>query len=115
MDDQEVLKHLLSLEAEAAALADDAQAEADRRISEGEKQNRARYDEAYAKELAVLEDSYNKNLEAVNEDFRRQLEAYKESLNSISLNLDVFYSMTEKLLSPGAQSGRDQKDAGITR
>jgi F0F1-type ATP synthase membrane subunit b/b' len=41
-EDKDVLQHLLHLEAEASALVDDAQAEADRRVSEGEKQNRAK-------------------------------------------------------------------------
>ena len=45
MDDQELLQHLLDLDNKAAALVSDAQTEADRRITEGEKQNHARYDE----------------------------------------------------------------------
>ena len=98
MDDQEVLQHLLKLEAEAAALVNDAQAEADRRVSEGEKQNRVQYDEVYAREVEVLEESQVKNLAAVKEEYRKQLDMYRESLKAISPDMGAFSSLTEKLL-----------------
>jgi vacuolar-type H+-ATPase subunit H len=98
MDDQEILKHLLNLESEARALVDDAQAEADRRVSEGERQNRALYEEAYAREVESLEDHYTKNLAEVKEDYRKQLEAYRETLKAIPHNMEDFSSLAEKLL-----------------
>ena len=98
MDDHEVLQHLLDLEDEAAALVNDAQAEADRRVLEGEKQSRASFDEIYEREAGALEASYTKNLAAVKEDYRKQLEVYKESLKSISQNMDAFSSLAGKFL-----------------
>ena len=113
MDDQKTLQHLLKLEAEAAALVNDAQAEADRRISEGEKQNRARYDEAYAGEVAVLEAAYAKNLDAVNTDYRQQVDAFRESLNAVVLKREAFSSLAEKFLLMNVPSGKDLNNAGI--
>jgi len=98
MDDHEVLQHLLDLESQAAALVDDAQTEADRRVSEGENQNRIRYDEAISGEIKTLEESCVKEYSAVKEDYRKQLEAYRESLKEMSLNVTAFSSLAEKLL-----------------
>ena len=98
MDDHEVLQHLLNLEAEASALVDDAQTEADRRISEGEKQSRIQYDDRYAREVEALEASCARELAAVRENYARQLEAYRESLKSMSLDTEAFSSQAEKFL-----------------
>jgi len=98
MDDQKVLQHLLDLEAQAAALVDDAQREADRRISEGEKQNRSDYDEIYSREVQALEESYNKKLAVIKEDYQKQMDACRESLKVMSLNTAGFSSLVEKYL-----------------
>jgi len=98
MDDREVLQHLLNLDSKAASLVNDAQAEADRRVSEAEKQNRAHYDEVYSAEVAELEASYSKNISRVKEDYRTQLDDYLESLRSIPLDRASFSSLAEKLL-----------------
>jgi len=103
MDEQEVLQHLLDLENRAAVLVNDAQAEADRRLSEGEKQNRAHYDEVYSAEVAELEASYTQNIAAVKQDYSAQLEAYQESLSSISLDNAAFCSLAEKFLFRAAE------------
>ena len=98
MDEQEVLQHLLDLENRAAGLVNDAQVEADRRLSEGEKQNRSHYDEIYSTEVAELEASYTKNIATVKEDYSTQLKTYLESLSSIPLDKAAFMSLAEKLL-----------------
>ena len=105
MDDQEVLQHLLNLEAQASALVDDAQAEADRRVSEGEKQNRTRYDEVYTREVEILEGSHIKNVAAVKEEYRRQLEQYRESLKTMPLDTGAFSSLAEKLFTAASLRG----------
>jgi len=107
MDDREVLQHLLDLESRAAGLVNDAQAEADKRLSEGEKQNRARYDEIYSAEAAELEASYNQNIVAIKKDYSTQVEAYLESIKTISLDRTAFSSMAEKLLFAIGTKGTD--------
>ena len=98
MDDHEILQHLLNLESEARTLVDDAQAEADRRISEGEKQNRALYEEAYAREVESLESRYFQNLAEIKEDYRKQLEAYRETLKAVPRDMEGFSLLAEKLM-----------------
>ena len=101
MDDHEVLQHLLNLENEAAALVNDAQAEADRRVAEGEKQNRAHYDEIYSMEVAALEADYSQKISLVKENYRKQVEEYLESVKSVRLDKTAFSSLAEKLLFDG--------------
>ena len=98
MDDHEVLQHLLNLESEAATLVTDAQTEADRRVAEGEKRNRARYDEIYSAEVAALEASYSRDIGIVREDYRKQMEDYLEGLKSIPLDVNAFSSLAEEIL-----------------
>ena len=101
MDDHEVLQHLLNLENEAAALVNDAQAEADRRVAEWEKENRARYDEVYSAEVAALEASYSQEISRIKEDYRKQVASYLEGLKSASLDTAAFSSLAEKILFNG--------------
>jgi regulator of protease activity HflC (stomatin/prohibitin superfamily) len=96
--EQNILQHLLQVESEAAALVDDAQAEADRRLAEGEKQNRQRYDDGYSREVAELDARFEGEIQAVKEDYRRQLETYRESLDRMTVNTTKFSSLVASLL-----------------
>jgi regulator of protease activity HflC (stomatin/prohibitin superfamily) len=98
MENHEILQHLLEIESKAATLVDDAQAEADRRVSEGEKQNRARYDEQYASEVAALEEAFSADIALARENYRKQLEDYNNSLKTQSLDTKAFFALAEKLL-----------------
>ena len=98
MDDHEILQHLLSVESEAAALVDDAQAEADRRISRGEKQNRIRYDEIYAGEADALEKNLVESVNAIKGNYHSQLELYRKSLEAQEVDMKAFSALAEKIL-----------------
>jgi F0F1-type ATP synthase membrane subunit b/b' len=90
MDEQNVLKHLLEVEGSASSLVIDAQAEADRRVTENEVACRARHDERFAREAADLEAQYTRALAAVKADYDRELALYRESLDALPLNRDDF-------------------------
>jgi F0F1-type ATP synthase membrane subunit b/b' len=97
MDNNEVLDHLLVIESEAAALVDGAQAEADKRLMESERQNRVAYDERYRKESENLEAELQKTKEQARQRYQKELEAYREKIsranpdsNSFSALLDTF-------------------------
>ena len=98
MDDHEILQHLLSVEAEAAALVDDAQAEADRRISGGEKNNRIRYDEVYTGEARTLESNLVKSIADKKENYRNQLKLYREELKAQAVDMRAFSALAGKIL-----------------
>jgi predicted Holliday junction resolvase-like endonuclease len=101
MENNEILQRLLEIESKAAALVDDAQAEADRRVSESEKQNRARYDEQYAKEVEALEEAFSRDTALARENYRKQLEEYHNSLKAQPPDTRAFFSLAEKLLVSG--------------
>ncbi|MDR0526055.1 MAG: hypothetical protein LBG90_09335 [Spirochaetaceae bacterium] len=98
MQEPEVLRHLLKIEADAAALVDDAQIEADKRVAEAEKQNRKVYEDRYAKEFAVLNETYEQEIAGIKGDHQTQLETYRQSLESLSLRPDRFAELAGSLL-----------------
>jgi len=103
MENHEILQRLLEIEGKAATLVDDAQAEADKRVSEGEKQHRARYDEQYAREVQALEEAFSRDVALAKEDYRRQLEEYHNSLKALPPDTKAFFSLAEKLLVSGGR------------
>jgi vacuolar-type H+-ATPase subunit H len=98
MDNNEVLGHLLKIESEAAKLVNEAQAEADRRIKEAEKYNRAVYEEQYRRECERLECEFNKSKELAREQYRKELELYKEEISSIHVDIDGFSALLDKIV-----------------
>jgi F0F1-type ATP synthase membrane subunit b/b' len=98
MEEEDVLQHLLDIEAEAASLVDDAQAEADKRTAEGEKAARALHDEEYGREAALLEAAYQEETETVRKDYEAHLNAYREELASGQVDVDGFSALASRLL-----------------
>jgi F0F1-type ATP synthase membrane subunit b/b' len=104
--DENVLGHLLKIEAEASALVDDAQAEADRRVAEAEKQNRARYDREYSRRAAELDAAYSGEINQVKADYRNRLEEYRKSLETLSADQGRFSVSLDKFLADLSSRGR---------
>jgi len=98
MDTTEVLGHLLKIESEAAALVNEAQAEADRRVADAEKKNRAVYDERFRGESERLEREFLKSKEAARQRYREELDAYKNTISSVTVNNELFSSLLDKFL-----------------
>jgi ADP-glucose pyrophosphorylase len=96
--EQDVLHHLLEVESAASALVNDAQAEADRRVTEGEKKCRAAYDEQYGQEVRTLDAQYEKEIALIKEDYNKQLEAYREGLARMPRQKETFCRLAESLL-----------------
>ncbi|MDR2923503.1 MAG: hypothetical protein LBU85_09215 [Treponema sp.] len=98
MDNNEVLDHLLKIEQEAAALVDDAQAEADNRITEAEKQNRAAYDKRLREENERLEKGFLQSKELARQQYQKELETYKEKISSVHVNNDRFSALLDNFV-----------------
>jgi len=98
MEDNEILQHLISLEKEASSLVYDAQAEADRKISEGENENRLRFEERYAEEAELLEKNYREIILSLKNKYKLELEQYGESLKNQPVNFQAFSELAERLL-----------------
>jgi len=97
----DVLHHLLDLEAEAQALVNDAQAEADKRVAEGEKKGRESHDAAYGAEAARLEAEYGREIAAVRADYQTRLDAYGEELRGRPVDRAAFGALAEKFFGGG--------------
>ena len=102
MDNNEVLDHLLKIESEAAALVENAQAEADRRMVEAEKENRAIHDERYRMEGERLEGELLRAKEQARQQYREGLEAYTEKISSIHVDMDRFSALLDRLVMEGS-------------
>ena len=98
MEDTDVLQHLLGIEGQAAALVDDAQTEADRRVRAAEEQNRLAHDGAYQELTAVLEAEHQKNAAAAKAEYGQTLDEYRRSLDQMPLNNDGFSALVFSLL-----------------
>jgi len=98
MDNKEVIDHLLKIESDAAALVNDAQAEADRRITESEKENRAAFDKRFLEENQRLEKEFLQAKELAQQQYQKELETYKEKISSIPVNNDRFSSLLDSLV-----------------
>jgi vacuolar-type H+-ATPase subunit H len=98
LNDNTALEHLLHIEAEAAALVNEAQAEADRRLACGEQRNRAAYEERYSAEAEKLETEYRREKEQIQARFRQELESYRQELSHLEVNMERFSACLDGLL-----------------
>ncbi|MDR2144353.1 MAG: hypothetical protein LBP29_08295 [Treponema sp.] len=97
-DSGDVLRHLLEIETQAAAMVDDAQAEADKRIKASEEQNRERYEEEYRRRVEHLEAEYREKIGIAKAEYQAKLDAYRENLDAMTLYFNDFSCLAEKLL-----------------
>ena len=98
MEDPGILQHLLEIEARAAALVDDAQAEADRRIKAGEEARRVRCEEQYQALLASLEENYRRESAAARTEYEAILEGWRQSLDRLPLDQRAFAELASSFL-----------------
>lgn len=108
MEDSDILRHLLDIEARAAALVDEAQAEADRRIRAGEEENRLFYEEQYQNLAEELDADYRAAMEAARAEYRRSLDEYRAGLDALALDHGAFEALAfSLLLGPSGAPGID--------
>lgn len=98
MDNNEVLEHLLKIESEAAALVDNAQAEADKRVAEADRQNRAIYDERYRAGSERLESEFLKTKDQIQQQYGEELNAYIQKISSVKVDADRFSGLLDRLI-----------------
>jgi len=93
MENENTLDHLLQIEANAAALVSDAQAEADRRIHESEAKNREAYEERFKVEAQKLEESLKNEKEKIKSEYQKALDEYRAEISGININVDNFCAL----------------------
>jgi vacuolar-type H+-ATPase subunit H len=98
MENVNTLDHLLQIEAQAAALVSDAQAEADRRIHENEEKNRAAYEEHFKAEIQARETSLKKEKDKIKEQYDKAIEEYRKEISAINFNAEKFSALLNDYL-----------------
>ena len=98
MEKENTLNHLLKIEAEAAGLVSDAQAEADRRIHEGEEKSRAAYEERFRVEAQALEASLKEETDTLKKQYQETLEKYREELSVVNADVQGFSALFNEFI-----------------
>jgi len=98
MENSNTLDHLLEIEAKAAALVNDAQEEADKRVHESEIKNLTAYEEHFKVEAQKLEDSLIKEKERLRTQYQQTLDEYSNEISGINVNVDRFSSLLNRYL-----------------
>ncbi|MDR0486864.1 MAG: hypothetical protein LBG91_01320 [Treponema sp.] len=97
MEDDKALEHLLKIEAEAAALVNDAQVEADRRIQENEKKNRAVHEQRFRTESEGREAALKQEKDRLKKQYQVSLEEYRKEISGISVDTERFSALFDRL------------------
>jgi vacuolar-type H+-ATPase subunit H len=98
MENKNTLDHLLKIEAEAAALVNDAQTEADRRIRENEEKNRAAHEERFKVEVKAREEALTKEEEEFRKQYRDALEKYRGEISGVNVDVPRFSALFNEFL-----------------
>jgi len=93
MENENTLDHLLQIEAKAAGLVNDAQAEADRRIHENEAKCREVYEERYKVEAQKLDASLQIEKEKIKSEYQKALDEYRAEISGVKTNVDNFCAL----------------------
>ena len=101
MDNVNTLDHLLQIETKAAALVNDAQAEADRRIHESEEKNHTLYEERYRAKVQELEASLKEEKEKIKIRYQNELDEYRKEISMVDVNVERFSALLNDCLSAG--------------
>lgn len=101
MENVNTLDHLLKIEAKAAALVNDAQEEADRRIHESEEKNHTAYEDRFKVEIQMLEAMVQKNREKTKKQYKEALDNYRKEISGVNVNMERFSALLNDYLAKG--------------
>ena len=98
MENENTLDHLLKIEAKAAALVNDAQTEADRRIHENEEKSRAAHEERFRTEAQLRESRLKKEKDRLREQYQTALEKYREEISGVNADVRRFSDLFNEFI-----------------
>jgi|GEM_PF-851097 len=93
-----MLEHLLEIEAQASALVNDAEAEAERRIHENEERNRIAYEQRFKEEIQNREEALLKAKELIREKYQKELNDYKSEIEAVNVDENRFSVLLNEFL-----------------
>ena len=98
MENNNTLDHLLKIEAEAAALVSDAQAEADRRIRNNEEKCRSAYEDKFRERTKTLDAFLKNDEDKIKKQYQQALEDYRQEISGIKVDTESFSILLNKYL-----------------
>jgi len=93
-----VLDHLLKVEADASALVNDAQNEADRRVRGNEEKNRIAFEERIKTEIQEHEKIFNNEKERINNQYNKALQEYRDEISTVTVDEERFSGLLNEYL-----------------
>ena len=101
IEEIDAIEHLINVEKDASVMMDDAQKEADSRISKARSLSESQFKEGYDKIVAEVEAEEKKAKTAAAEKHDKDLALYKEQLESCKTDLSSFNSFMDSLVFAG--------------
>jgi len=92
------LEHLLTVEAEASSLVNEAQSEADRLIRENEEKRRAMYEERIKTEIKSREADLEREKERIKKQYSQALDDYRSGLSDVKSDEKRFCSLLNEYI-----------------
>ena len=101
MGNVNTLDNLLQIETQAAALVNDAQAEADRRIHESETKNHTAYEECFRAKVQKLETLLKEEKEKTKKRYQDELDDYRKKISTVDADYERFSVLLNEYLAEG--------------
>jgi len=98
MENVSTLDYLLEIETKAAAMVNDAQAEADRRTHENEVKNHTAHEERLKVEVQKLDALLQESKENTKKQYLEALEEYRREISSVNVNVERFCALLNEYL-----------------
>jgi vacuolar-type H+-ATPase subunit H len=98
MNNDEIIGHLLKIESEASTMVDEAQAEADKRLLEADRQYHVTFEERYSQERKRLENEFQATKEKVQQQYQAELETCRKNVAGINSDTNRFSTLLNKLV-----------------
>ena len=95
------LEHLLQIEAQAAALVNDAQKEADRRVRENEEKNEQTHNELLKAEIQKQELSLEEEKTKAKNLYQKKLNDYREEISRVNAGNRLFCDLLNEYIARG--------------
>jgi len=94
----DIINHLLSIEKDASSLINDAQIEAEKRVSDAKVKYNSEYKEKYEAIVKDLESDFQTEMEQIKAAHDKEIKDYENELESCEKNATNFNQVLDKLL-----------------
>lgn len=94
----DIINNLLEIEKDAASLINNAQIEAQKRVSDAKNKYNTEYKQKYDDIVFQLEKEYDSEIEKINKEYDDSISSFKNKLEEKQKNTNAFNSLLDKIL-----------------